>query len=142
MYGIDSSFWLDLLVILGPFFILTFLFNGIMRRWLKVEKPKMFSHNHVNDKHKKIDWIIRGLIIVLMITGAFVNINRIPLELILFLEPWFLLLTLVTVTEIVRAVMEKNYAENPNAYIYTVSQLVFIMILLVSLFSTDFWGVL
>ncbi|EIM07025.1 hypothetical protein A1A1_07594 [Planococcus antarcticus DSM 14505] len=142
MYENNSSFWLDLLVILGPFFILTYLFNSIMRRWLKVEKPKMFSHNHVNVKHKKIDWTIRGLIVVLMIIGAFVNINRIPLEPILFLEPWFLLLILVTVTEIVRAVMEKKYVENPNAYIYTVSQLVFIMILLTSLFSTDFWGVL
>ncbi|WP_238323441.1 DUF4181 domain-containing protein [Planococcus antarcticus] len=121
MYENNSSFWLDLLVILGPFFILTYLFNSIMRRWLKVEKPKMFSHNHVNVKHKKIDWTIRGLIVVLMIIGAFVNINRIPLEPILFLEPWFLLLILVTVTEIVRAVMEKKYVENPNAYIYTVS---------------------
>ncbi|WP_394119888.1 DUF4181 domain-containing protein [Planococcus donghaensis] len=142
MVGIDSSFWLDLLFVLVPFFILTFLFNGIMKRWLKVERPKMFSHNHVNDKHKKIDWIFRGVFIALMILGGAVNINRLPEEPILFLEPWVLLLTLVIIAEIIRAIMEKRHAENPNAYIYTLSQLIFIVILLISLFSTNFWGVL
>lgn len=142
MIGIDSSFWFDLLLILGPFFILMFLFNGIMRRWLKVKRPKMFSHNHVNDKHKKIDWTFRGIFVVLMIIGGAVNINRLPEEPILFLETWFLLLMLVIIAEIIRAIMEKRHAENPNAYIFTLSQLVFIVILLISLFSTNFWGVL
>lgn len=142
MYGIESSFWINLLVILGIFFILTYLFSFVMRKWLKVKKPKMFSHNHVNDKHKKIDWIFRGIFIVLILTGGVVNINRIPLEPILFLESWFLLLTLVAATEILRAVMEKRYAENPKAYIFTISQLIFIMVLLISLFTTDFWGII
>lgn len=142
MHGIDSSFWLDLLFILGPFFILMFLFNFIMRKWLKVERPKMFSYNHVNDKHKKIDWIVRGLFVALILLGGVININRLPREPILLLEPWVLLLSLVIIAEIIRAVMEKKYAENPNAYIFTLSQLVFIVILSISIFSTNFWGVL
>lgn len=142
MYEIESSFWFNLLLILGIFFILTSAFNMLMRKWLKVKKPKMFSNYPVNEKHRKIDWGIRGVFILLMIIGAFVNSNRTTAEPVLFLEPWFLLLTLVGVTEIVRAVMEKKYAENPNAYLFTLSQLGFSAILLISLFGTNFWGII
>ena len=102
----------------------------------------MFSHNHVNAEHKKIDWIVRGVFVALIVLGGVININRLPGEPIVFLEPWVFLLSLVIIAEILRAVMEKKYAENPNAYIFTLSQLVFIVILLISIFSTDFWGVL
>lgn len=141
MYGNDSSLLLDLLLVLVPFFLLIFLFNGIVRKWLKVEKRKLFSHSYVNDHHKKVDWLFRGIFIVLLIIGGIVNISRIPHEPVLFLESWFLLLALVTATEIVRAVMEKRYAENPKAYVFTISQLIFLLILVASLLMTDFWGI-
>lgn len=142
MYENDSFFWLDLLLLLGPFFILMFLFNLLMRKWLKVKRPKMFSHNHVNAEHKKIDWIVRGVFVALIVLGGVININRLPGEPIVFLEPWVLLLSLVIISEIIRAIMEKKYAENPNAYIFTLSQLAFILILLISIFPTNFWGIL
>ncbi|WP_017381884.1 DUF4181 domain-containing protein [Paenisporosarcina sp. TG-14] len=145
MYGFDSTFWLKLLpllLILTVYFVLMISFNAIMRRWLGVEKRKAFSHNHVNDKHKKIDWSIRLFFIAMMVIGGFINVTIIPREPYLFLQPWFLLFVLIFITETVRAVMEKRYAKNPNAYIFTVYQLVFTLILLILLYTTDFFGIL
>lgn len=59
MYGVESSFWLNLFLLLTIFFVLVGVFNAILRRWLGVQKPKAFSYNHVNDQHKKVDWSIR-----------------------------------------------------------------------------------
>lgn len=142
MYGVESSFWLDLLLIIVIFLVITAVFNAIMRKWLGVEKPKAFSHNPVNDKHKKIDWTIRVFGITVMIIGYFINVSRLPQEPYWILEPWFILLVLIFVTEIVRAIMERKYAKNPNAYIYTISQMVFLLIFIISLFATDFFGFL
>lgn len=141
MYEVEPAFWLHLLLLLTILFVLMALFNAILRRWLGVEKPKAFSHNHVNNQHKKIDWSIRIFFMALIVLGFFINVPRLPDESYLFLEPWFLLFGLVFITEIIRAIMEKKYAENPNAYIYTIGQLVFILALLILLFTTDFFGI-
>ena len=140
MYGVESSFLLALLLIVAIFLVMLAVFNAIMRKWLGVEKPKAFSNNHINDKHKKIDWSIQIFGITVMVVGYFVNVTRLPLKPYFFLETWFLLLVLLFATEIVRAVMERKYAKNPHAYIYTISQLVFLLIFLISLFATDFFG--
>lgn len=140
MYGVESSFSLALLLIVAIFLVMLALFNAIMRKWLRVEKPKAFSNNHVNDKHKKIDWSIRIFGIAMMVAGYSINVTRLPQEPYLLLEPWFLLLVFLFATEIVRALMERKYAKNPNAYLYTISQLVFLLIFLVSLFTNDFFG--
>lgn len=142
MYGIESSFWLKLILLLAAYSMLLFLFNTAIRKWLGVEKPKAFSHNHVNAKHSKIDWSIRGVFIVLILIGGFINATRLPQDAYWFLQPWSLLFVLIAVTETVRAFMEKKYAKNPKAYLFTVFQLGFMLVLIVSLFATDFFGIL
>lgn len=139
-YGVKSSFWLKLILLLVMAGLLFFSFSAIMRRILKVEKKKPFLHNHVNPLHKKIDWIIRITFIVAMIIGSIIHISRKPLNSILFFEPYFLLFMFIFLTEIVRAVMEWKYADNRNAYILTVVELAFITILLLLIFITDFFG--
>lgn len=140
-YGVESSFWLKLILLLVIIGLLFFSFSAIMRRILKVEKKKPFSHNHLNPLHKKIDWTIRITFIVAMIVGGIINISRQPLNSILFFEPYFLLFMLIFLTEVVRAVIEWKYADNRNAYILTIVELAFITILLLSIFITDFFGV-
>lgn len=142
MYIIESSFWLKLLLLLAVFILLTTLFNALIRRWLGVEKPKAFSHNHVNDRHKKIDWSVRIFFIALMVIGSFINAGRIGQEPYLLLQPWVLLFVLVFTSEIIRAVMERKYAKNPNAYLSTIYQSAFILVLLLLLFATDFFAIL
>lgn len=141
MYGFEPDFWVKLFLLIAFMSAAGFSFTAIMRKWLKVEKPKRFSHNHVNDLHKRIDWSLRGVFVALMLIGYFVNISRAPQESILFLEVWFLLFALLIITETVRAVMERKYAKNPNAYIVTMSQLAFWGVLVSSIFMTDFYGI-
>lgn len=141
MYAGEPAFWLKLLLLLTVFVRLMTAFNVIMRKWLRVEKPKAFSPTPVNDQHNKIDWSIRIFFIGAMVLGYFINVERIPQESYLLLQPWFLLIVLVFVTEIVRAVMERKYAKNPNAYIYTISQLIFILVFLILFYATDFFGI-
>lgn len=137
IYGSESSFWPKFFLFLIILGLLMFTFNTITRKILKVKKKKAFSYNYLNDLHKKIDRTIRITFVVAMIIGFIVNTTRLPLDPILFLEPYFSLIILVFLTEIVTAVMEWKYAENKNAYIFTVLQLIFIAILLFSIYITD-----
>ncbi|MCK1998172.1 DUF4181 domain-containing protein [Psychrobacillus psychrodurans] len=140
MYGIESTFWLKLIFMIVIILLFFIIFELIMRKWLKVEKKKRFSHNHVNDKHSKIDWSIRIIFIVFIILGSILNANRDDTERIWFLEPWYLLLGLIILSEAVRALMEWKYADNKNAYIFTLSQLVFGILLVISILRTNFFG--
>lgn len=140
MYGIEPIFWLKLVFLLVIFSLLFIIFNAVMRKWLKVEKKKVFSHNHVNGKHQKMDWTIRIIFIIFLILGSSINVTRDYTERIWFLEPWYILFALIILSEAVRAFMEWRYADNKNAYIFTLSQLVFGILLVVSILTTDFFG--
>ncbi|WP_241964571.1 DUF4181 domain-containing protein [Paraliobacillus zengyii] len=91
-------------------------------------------------KHKKVDWIIRIATILSLLLGFAINITRDPSDWYWFLQSWFILITFVVVSQIGRAVMEHKYAQNPNAYKLTVSEIIFILILIFTLFKTDFFG--
>ncbi|MGE7544359.1 DUF4181 domain-containing protein [Sporosarcina newyorkensis] len=139
-FGVGSSFWPTFFLFLFVVWLLFFSFNAIMRKILKVKKKKLFSDNHMNALHEKIDWTIRIVFIVAIIVGSIVNISRLPSDPILFLEPYILLFALIFITEIVTAIMEWKYSENKNAYILTTSQLVLLAMLLLSMYLTDFFG--
>lgn len=141
-YGVDSAFWLKFFLFMLVLSLVMFLFGVVARRMLKVKRKKLFSHNHLNDTHKKIDWTIRITFIVAIIIGGIINISRFPLRPILYLEPYFLGILLVYLSEIVRAVMEWKHAENRNDYIFTIAQLIFITFILIILFTTRFFGLL
>lgn len=141
LYTFESSFWLKLLFLIAVLSLAIFLFNALMRKLLSVKRPKAFSHNHLNDTHKRIDWSIRILFIFLMLIGVFVNASRFEEESYFFLQPYVLLVVLVFITETIRTVLERKYAKNPNAYLYTVSQMVFAFILIIVVLSTDFFGI-
>lgn len=111
-----------------------------MRKLLRLEKQHLFSNHYVNDRHKKVDWMIRGAFIVALLIGLFINVTREPMERYWFLEVWNVIFASIFVLGALQAIMEWKYAEHRNAYILTVSQLVFIALLLILLFSTDFFG--
>lgn len=140
MYGIEPIFWFKFIFMIVIILLLFIIFESVMRQWLKVEKKKRFSHNHVNEKHSKIDWSIRIIFIAFIILGSFINANRDNTERIWFLEPGYILFGLIILSEGVRALMEWKYADNQNAYILTLSQLVFGMVLVISILRTNFFG--
>lgn len=128
-----------LLVIVG---ILMHFLEVWTRKLLQVEQRKFFSHKHVTDHHKKLDWGIRIIIIIFMLIGAFINGVREPVDRLIWLEPFVLLIILIFITEILRAYMEWKHEENRNAYKATIIQLILIAIILIVLFSTNFLGIL
>jgi Domain of unknown function (DUF4181) len=136
-----DHFLLNVLLLLAIYSLLIYIFNKVMRKWLKVEKKKFFSYNHVNQKHKKIDWIIRITFLLFLIISTTINIMRMQkgLEKIWFLETYVILFIFIIVTETARALMERKYAENRKDYKFTIIQLVYISILLYLTFSTNFF---
>ena len=104
MYGIESMFWVKLIVVLVVFMLVLMIFNRVMRKWLKVEKKKAFSYNYVNKKHEKIDWTLRIIFLAAILLGNFINIEK--NERLWYLEIWFLMFGLIFLTETVRAFME------------------------------------
>jgi Domain of unknown function (DUF4181) len=135
-------FLLYVLLLLALYSLFIYIFNRVIRKWLKVEKKKFFSYNHVNHKHKKIDWMIRITFLLLLIISTTINIMRMQkgLEKLWFLETYVILFIFIIVTETARAWMERKYAENRNDYKFTIVQLVFICFLLVLTFSTNSFG--
>ncbi|WP_249872119.1 DUF4181 domain-containing protein [Oceanobacillus saliphilus] len=140
MYNFEPLFWLQLAIFLSIFLLVVVTFDYVMRKLLKVEKKKLFSYKPVNEQHKKMEWNVRITFLILLVIGYLVNIMRVPMERIWFLEVWFITFLFIVVIESVRAMMEWKYAENRNAYILTIIQLVFIVLLLVIIYSTGFFG--
>lgn len=105
-------------------------------------EKEIFSYNHINDKHKKVDWTIRIGFLVAILGGGTFNMTRDPMEWLWFLEPWFLLFVFIGVSESARALMEWKYAENRRAYMVTIIHLVFVLVLLLTVINTDFFWML
>lgn len=143
MYLDDTGgvFWLPFILIIAGVLLSLFLFNLVACKLLNVERKKLFSYNHLNAQHKKVDWTIRIIFSILMVIGFIINMARYP-STIFLLEPYVLVLFMLFGREIVTAIMEWKYAENRNAYILTLLQLVFIAILLTVLYVTDIFGFL
>lgn len=142
MYSIEPTFGLRFISLLAIILLFWISFNTIMRKWLKVKKKKLFSYNHVNEKHKKMDWTIRIITIASILIGFIINISRDSTDWFWFLQSWVILFIFIVVSETVRAIMERKYAKNPNAYKLTIGELLFVIILFFILFKTDFFGLL
>lgn len=132
----------NLVLISSIFGLVLFCINKFLRKRLNVEKKEFFSYNHVNEQHKKIDWVIRITFIVFVLFGFFINVREDPSKHIWFLQSHILMFGFIIITELVRIIMEKRYAENKNDYIFTAVQLVVISVFLLAVFSTDFFGLL
>ncbi|MGB8001975.1 MAG: DUF4181 domain-containing protein [Anaerobacillus sp.] len=78
--------------------------------------------------------------IVSLLLGFIITIISDTQDWYWFLQPWFLLLISIFVSETVDAIMERKYSENPNAYKLTISQIIFYLILFFILFKTDFFA--
>ncbi len=137
-----ETFWLKFILIISILGLALYFSNKALRKWLKVEKKSMFSYNHVNDTHRKIDWTIRISFMLLLIISLFINIERIHLEPLWYLQTYTIMFVFIIVTETARAVMEKRYAENKNDYLFTLFQLGFIIVFSLSLFFTNFFWLL
>ncbi|QKY70727.1 DUF4181 domain-containing protein [Lentibacillus sp. CBA3610] len=125
--GIGPDFWLKFLGLIGGLVLLIYCFNTIMRKVLNVERRKFFAGNdHINSVHRKGDWIIRGISVAVIIVIAILGIGHMPHQsysLVLFIAS----VLLAALGEVFRAVMEWKYKKESNDYLFTISQLVFLL---------------
>lgn len=129
MSGVDKIFVIKLVYVIGIFLMITSLFNVIMRRYLKLEKRSMFSSSHVNKNHKKIDRKIVFIYIIITIILSYMGIYKYNNEGVWKFIPAISALMLIVVSQMTKAFMEWKYSVNPKEYIFTLSQLIFLMIL-------------
>jgi magnesium-transporting ATPase (P-type) len=132
-----------LLVIIITMLIAIPTFSWAVRRMLGTDTRKWFSYDHVNEHHRKMEWMVRflffGILIVsAVVTSATSSIDNRPW----FLEVWWLLLLFIVVIDLLRAFMEYKYVESPRAHVATLAELCFNVILSCSAFMTGFYGVL
>ncbi|WP_052124095.1 DUF4181 domain-containing protein [Ureibacillus manganicus] len=140
-----NNFLLVLIISIASFLILIIIINEVVSRWLGVKKKSLFSYQHVNDRHKKIEWAIRITFIIFIVIGTFVNIHREPSETLWFLETWNILIVFIVIVDLLQAFMEWKYVENKKVYISTLIQLGFFVVLLLLLFvliMNNFFGLI
>jgi len=138
MYTDDSILGFKFILLLVIIVCLYVLFSMVMRKIFKVNRKEFFSYNHINDTHKKWDWTTRAIFIVIFFTLVIIySINNFMIT-TMFLQPWFIMIILIFTSGVIRVWMEWKYAENRNDFKYTISELIFILILFVVLFTTDF----
>ena len=128
----EGEFFVRLLLMASLYGIGLFLINKFTSTWLTVKKKKLFSNDYVNDKHKKIDRMIRISFVFFVIIVCIINISRQSLNSLGPLQIQILLSASIIASEIVRILMEKRYSENKNDYIFTAIHLAALSIFLLS----------
>lgn len=130
------------LLILALLLVASYAFEYVMKKLLKVEREKWPSYNHVNDLHRKIDWIIRIVSSIFVFIAFYYYGNTdTPLAFWPF-QPLTIFILLLFISESVRAFMEWKYAENPRTYLLTLSSMIFALSLFSLVILTDFFGYL
>lgn len=122
--------WLELIVYFIIFFLVIYIFDRIMIKVLQIPKKSVLTYDHVNMAHKKVDWILRILFIIMIFIGAIINTMREPLSPIFILEPFTLVFILIYVTELWKAYFEWKYEREKNGYKLTLYRLIVVTILL------------
>lgn len=130
--GYDNSFFVALL-------LLIFCFQAVIAKVLNVEKRRLFSSKSVNNLHKKIEGILRITFLIIYIVFIMRQFEAPELA----NSPWYFLSVLMiyfVLDELVRAFMEWKYAINRKEYMYTLSELLFIVMLIIVCVQYNFFG--
>ncbi|MDN6195523.1 MAG: DUF4181 domain-containing protein [Atopostipes suicloacalis] len=138
MFPLALNFWVKLFLLLAIFFFALFIFNFFMKKILGLKHRKVFSYRHVNEGHKKADWMIRSLFVVLFI-AAYIIVETFKL----YSGIWpyilpILLIFYVISSELLRAYMEWSYQKHSKDYLFTLSQLAFLLLSFWISFQIDF----
>jgi len=115
-------FWLTIGLILVVLFALISLLKYFLRKLFKIKKEKreLFSYNHINKLHQKVDWLVRAVSMLAMIVILYLMMYKeYPVT--------FFLIALISLTIIdysVRAFFEWRYSDNPKQAVLTIGEMV------------------
>ncbi|TQR10954.1 DUF4181 domain-containing protein [Psychrobacillus soli] len=133
--------WGKIILFIVAMFVLMFIFNKVMAKLLKVDKRSLFSTSHVNGLHKKIGGILSVTFLVVFIIFNMRQFESPKLA----NSPWYflgILMIYFVLDELVRAFMEWKYATNRKDYIYTLSEMLFMVIVIFGVVQTNFLGLI
>lgn len=116
------------------------IFEFVIRKLLGVERKKWFSYNHLNKRHKKLDWAIRIIFTILLLMSTYYTIYKDTVAIAWYFETWFILIIFVITSEMLRAIMEWIYAENNKDFVATIIEMIFIISIIFLTIITDFFG--
>ena len=112
-----------------------------MAKVLKVEKKRIFSNSYVNAVHKKIGGILGITLLVIILV---LNMRQFE-DPELATDPWYFLgflMVFFVLDELVRAFMEWKYATNRRDYLYKLSEMLFMVIIIFTFAQTNFLGLI
>ncbi|MFJ7886880.1 DUF4181 domain-containing protein [Lysinibacillus xylanilyticus] len=115
------------------------IFGFVIRKLLGVERKKCFSYNHINERHKKLDWSVR-IIFILFFISSYYMIDDDTLGIPWYFETWFILIVFLITSEMLRAFMEWKYAENKRDFVATIAETVFMISIVFLVITTGFFG--
>ena len=115
-------------------------FGFVIRKLLGVERKKWFSYNHINERHKKLDWSLRLIFTILLIISFYYMIDNDTFGIPWFFKTWFILIVFLITSELLRAFMEWKYAENKRDFVATIAEMVFMFSIVFLTITTDFFG--
>ncbi|MEY9972200.1 cation transport ATPase [Lysinibacillus sp. RC46] len=116
------------------------IFGFAIRKLLGVERKKWFSYNHINERHKKLDWSVRIIFMSLFLISSYYMIGNDTLGIPWYFETWFILIVFFITSEILRAFMEWKYAENKRDFVATIAEMVLMISIGFLTITTDFFG--
>ncbi|KOP69728.1 hypothetical protein AMS59_22695 [Lysinibacillus sp. FJAT-14745] len=115
-------------------------FGFVIRKLLGVERKKWFSYNHLNERHKKLDWSVRIIFTILVLISSYYMIYNDPVSIPLYFKTWFILIVFFITSEMLRAFMEWKYAENKKDFVATIAEMMFMISIVFLTITTDFFG--
>ncbi|MGE7674388.1 DUF4181 domain-containing protein [Lysinibacillus sp. NPDC094403] len=116
------------------------IFGFIIRKLLGVERKKWFSYNHINERHKKLDWSVRIIFTSLLLISSYYTIYNDTIGIPWFFKTWFILIVFLVTSEMLRAFMEWKYADNKRDFLATIAELMFMISIVFLVITTGFFG--
>ncbi|MGE7999763.1 DUF4181 domain-containing protein [Lysinibacillus sp. NPDC093190] len=115
-------------------------FGFVIRKLLGVERKKWFSYNHLNERHKKLDWTVRIIFTSLFLISSYYTIYNDSVGTPWYFGTWFIIIVFLITSEMLRAFMEWRYAENKRDFVATIAEMMFMISIVLLTIKTDFFG--
>ncbi|QHJ69855.1 DUF4181 domain-containing protein [Planococcus halotolerans] len=124
-----DDFGLKMILFIGGMVAILFLVNLFLSKVLGVEKRSLMKANHVNDRHKKVEFYIGIAGAIGVGAAAIYGYGKSGLY------PIYATVMVALISTLYRAYMERKYAENPREYIFTLLEFPLIILFILSLGS-------
>lgn len=118
--------------------IIITIVKRLLRKKLKIEKVrrKPFSYNHINELHKKVDWRLRIISMMILFLSLAYIINN-PANIYLFI---IIVVLLGVLDYMVRAFFEWRYSEEPKQSILTITEMLLVVVATVIVVNYNLLG--